>query len=236
MTSKKDHPYKICKVCKVVFVDSKHPNKFLCSKKCAGVYKRTIPFINCPTCGVLFRPQNSIVQHCSRECARYSFGKSKRDKIFTKFEKECEVCGKLFKTVPSSSQQFCCSFKCSGIRKRKTLPTKICTYCNKEFTPKKREIRTCSKSCSAKRRATLIKLQRKEIHKTLQPNRRIENRKILGNKCKKCGWDKEVGILELHHIDRNRYNNTIDNLQLLCPICHSLEHFKAKDGNYRFKK
>ena len=28
--------------------------------------------------------------------------------------------------------------------------------------------------------------------------------------------------MELHHIDGNRYNNELDNLQILCPNCHSL--------------
>lgn len=32
--------------------------------------------------------------------------------------------------------------------------------------------------------------------------------------------DKPI-TLEIHHIDGNRKNNSLDNLQILCPNCHS---------------
>lgn len=46
-------------------------------------------------------------------------------------------------------------------------------------------------------------------------------------KCSKCGWG-ETNIhtgnipLELEHIDGDFSNNNIDNLEILCPNCHSL--------------
>lgn len=43
--------------------------------------------------------------------------------------------------------------------------------------------------------------------------------------CEICGlnhWLNQKIPLELHHIDGNRYNNELDNLQILCPNCHSL--------------
>lgn len=46
-------------------------------------------------------------------------------------------------------------------------------------------------------------------------------------KCQKCGWGKENPVthkvpLHVHHIDGDCTNNKIENLQLLCPNCHSL--------------
>lgn len=46
-------------------------------------------------------------------------------------------------------------------------------------------------------------------------------------KCERCGWGQRnpySGLipLQLHHIDGNYKNNKIDNLQILCPNCHSL--------------
>ena len=46
-------------------------------------------------------------------------------------------------------------------------------------------------------------------------------------KCELCGWGKENPYshlipLEIHHKDGNYKNNTLDNLQVLCPNCHSL--------------
>lgn len=39
--------------------------------------------------------------------------------------------------------------------------------------------------------------------------------------CFKCGCVKK---LLTHHIDGNRYNNRLNNLQRLCKRCHQLEH------------
>lgn len=48
---------------------------------------------------------------------------------------------------------------------------------------------------------------------------------IKEDKCEMCGlseWMENKISLELHHIDGNRYNNSLNNLQILCPNCHSL--------------
>jgi hypothetical protein len=48
---------------------------------------------------------------------------------------------------------------------------------------------------------------------------------IKNNHCEMCGVSDWLGHkipLELHHIDGNRYNNNLDNLQILCPNCHSM--------------
>lgn len=49
--------------------------------------------------------------------------------------------------------------------------------------------------------------------------------KLLVNKCYKCGlgniWNNEILILQLDHIDGNRKNNSLENLRILCPNCHS---------------
>jgi len=51
--------------------------------------------------------------------------------------------------------------------------------------------------------------------------------KTYGEKCVKCGWN-EINLytkkipLELNHIDGDHTNNKPENLELLCPNCHSL--------------
>ena len=47
------------------------------------------------------------------------------------------------------------------------------------------------------------------------------------SKCQKCGWGEKNPItnkvpLQIHHIDGDCTNNKEENLQLLCPNCHSL--------------
>jgi len=47
-------------------------------------------------------------------------------------------------------------------------------------------------------------------------------------KCEKCGWAKRSDDgrlpLELDHINGDSTDNRMDNLQILCPNCHSLQH------------
>ncbi len=40
------------------------------------------------------------------------------------------------------------------------------------------------------------------------------------HKCSVCGWDEDVDVLEVHHINEDRSDNSLDNLIILCPICH----------------
>lgn len=50
---------------------------------------------------------------------------------------------------------------------------------------------------------------------------------IKENKCECCGlseWQNKPIPLELHHIDRNHFNNHIENLQILCSNCHMQIH------------
>lgn len=56
-------------------------------------------------------------------------------------------------------------------------------------------------------------------------------------KCEKCGWGEvnpSTGKipLQIHHIDGNSENNVEENLQVLCPNCHSLtENFGSRNNN-----
>lgn len=63
------------------------------------------------------------------------------------------------------------------------------------------------------------------------------------NKCFKCGW-KEINQytnkipLTINHIDGNPLNHKEENLELLCPNCHSLTEFygsrgKGRKGRYK---
>jgi HNH endonuclease len=56
--------------------------------------------------------------------------------------------------------------------------------------------------------------------------------------CCKCGWNLKhptsgISPLEIDHIDGDADNNREENLQLLCPNCHSLtENFKNFNKGY----
>jgi RNA polymerase subunit RPABC4/transcription elongation factor Spt4 len=46
-----------------------------------------------------------------------------------------------------------------------------------------------------------------------------------GNECEECGiseWNGKSIVFELEHKDGNHHNNERDNLEALCPNCHSI--------------
>jgi len=46
--------------------------------------------------------------------------------------------------------------------------------------------------------------------------------------CRKCGYNRKLILLEVHHIDEDRNNNGEDNLITLCKFCHILSPFKGE--------
>ncbi len=68
-----------------------------------------------------------------------------------------------------------------------------------------------------------------------RPHDKVKHYKILkkrlssqrGELCERCGYNR-YDILQVHHRDRNRDNNDLENLELICPNCHAEEHFLNK--------
>lgn len=62
---------------------------------------------------------------------------------------------------------------------------------------------------------------------------RLLKENLKENKCEICGineWNGKPISLQLHHINGNSQDNRIDNIQLLCPNCHSqTENFGGKN-------
>lgn len=60
---------------------------------------------------------------------------------------------------------------------------------------------------------------------------------IKENCCEICGCSIWQGVklpLELHHKNNNHYDNSLENLQILCPNCHSIQEGNSGSniGNY----
>ena len=60
---------------------------------------------------------------------------------------------------------------------------------------------------------------------------------IKDHKCENCElieWMGKQIPLELHHVNGNRFDNRIENIQLLCPNCHALtDNYRGKNMSAR---
>jgi hypothetical protein len=120
-----------------------------------------------------------------------------------------------------------CGLDCYGISNRKESP---CAACGKPILASLNK-KTCSRSCSNKYREG-IKYKIGRPHDKAQAAHLLKLRLLesRGKKCERCGYDK-VEILQIHHKDRDRDHNDLNNLELICPNCHYEEHYsKNKDS------
>lgn len=108
---------------------------------------------------------------------------------------------------------------------------KHCLNCGKEM-PNSSQNKFCSQNCFQEYRfmeqVSNWKSNPEKYEKEDLPSfiRRYMFEKS-GNKCEQCGWgtvNEYTGTipLEIHHIDGDCTNNKEENLQVLCPNCHSL--------------
>jgi|688.fasta_scaffold36656_1 hypothetical protein len=106
--------------------------------------------------------------------------------------------------------------------------TKNCVSCGTVMENVRSDKKYCCHTCSSNHRRKIKFDQIESGDGTLYVrNYRNYLIHIRGNKCEDCGWDKINSVtgncpIELEHIDGNSENNSIDNLKLLCPNCHSL--------------
>ena len=114
---------------------------------------------------------------------------------------------------------------------RKKLKRKKCLHCNNEWSRPEKQY--CNNQCQALHKRYILIDQWKKGLLVGHTGCRVKNfiRFYLYEKhndsCCKCGWNKKHPVtdsvpLEVHHIDGNAFNNSENNLELLCPNCHSL--------------
>lgn len=118
-----------------------------------------------------------------------------------------------------------------------------CLYCGKE---NKVVVSQANKYCNNTCQAEYQSIKKYEAWKrgegTIGKSCLKTNlKKEFGDNCKVCGLDSWMGKpinLEVDHIDGDPYNNTPENLRLICPNCHSQTHsFKGRNkGNGRGSK
>lgn len=74
-------------------------------------------------------------------------------------------------------------------------------------------------------------LQKGIIYSSDSLRKRLIKSELKKNECELCHISGEEIPLELHHINGDHYDNRIENLQILCPNCHSkTPNFRNRNG------
>lgn len=172
---------------------------------------------NCLHCNKIFSVANhrkDSAKYCSRKCTALG--------TQIKYTTDCTICGISFEIIASrATKAKYCSRTCyyKGQTKKGTIKG-TCIRCGKEYLT--------SPSKAVKRKFCSVNCNTKSTYSEWKPSfgsvrNYMKNRDMI-LKCQRCDYSEYPQILGVHHKDRNRKNNSLDNLEVLCPNCHSLEH------------
>ena len=119
-------------------------------------------------------------------------------------------------------------------RKPKETPEKHCAYCGEKLERKRfggnrledfsafTRRKYCNQECMGNG-FLRIGHTTQNIDDAHSTSRHINKRILKSNRCAECGTDKD---LQVHHIDGDYNNNTVENLIVLCRSCHMKRHRK----------
>lgn len=195
----------------------------------------------CPTCGDEFEtPDYRELKHCSRQCWLNSYGE-------TKTTTDCPWCGTEFTYYKSWPRKYC-SNKCKGHANignidlwEPTAYTTECEWCGNEYatTPAATRGRFCSRKCWGHWLAEHGPTGSDHPNwrggygdyygaSWRKAKRAVRERDKV---CQECGVssDEYGRTLDVNHIvpfrefgrERHEEANALDNLELLCPPCHT---------------
>jgi hypothetical protein len=161
----------------------------------------------------------------------------------------CLNCGGEFIGMINDSRKFCCR-SCSAKYNNRKYPKRVsnfvklkkCLNCGNDLNSNQNKF--CSVECSNTYKQNLI-FNNIESGNTTYSSDTYKKYLIFkcGDKCMKCGWheiNQTTGLvpIQLEHKDGNSDNNSLNNLELLCPNCHSLTptYGALNKGNGRTKR
>lgn len=164
-------------------------------------------------------------------------------------DKECLNCHTTFAApLPEHKRgnaKFC-SLKCSSTHRGRLQTENLalnceCTFCHKQFhrsafklTTSKSGLQFCSRICKDK--AQRIESGFTQIQPDHYGTSNFVYREVAfrhhPHKCNRCDYHQYIDVLIVHHKNRNRSDNNYENLEILCPTCHEVEHFLSKDGKW----
>ena len=161
--------------------------------------------------------------------------------VMTTIEKLCPICNTTFQASLTEhnrgNARVCsrlCAHRSASLRNIKHKePNVKCSYCNKLFyisDSKRKNSKSGLHFCCKKHKDLAQRVENGffELHPTHYGSGRTGYRAkafyTYGEKCQLCGYDRHPGILQVHHKDKDRNNNQIENLLVCCPNCHAEQH------------
>ena len=218
------------------------------SKVCKDGKKRKWILIKCNHCEKEVWKEKRFVKNnnfafCSKQCQGNFFDK--------KITVKCSYCGKEIKKKIAHSKgnktnHFFCNRICKDLaNKEMNIFRKIklleCEKCGCLIEVDHRTSSIVCEECKPKTK----KIFRSNYWEVIKGNEKCRSfqslkffllkEELKQNICEKCQtneWMGETIICQLHHKDGNRDNNKINNLEMLCPNCHTLtENWGSKKRN-----
>lgn len=175
---------------------------------------------------VLNGNQSSTLRNCF--CSK----KCKDDYRKIRQPHQCKHCETPIERTPSdTSESMFCSHSCFA-KHNNTLRRiiKPCLNCSTPYYSKRGKKGVyCSSKCNHEHKKKLLteKIECGEYHSLNNGKLRRYLIEKHGEKCMLCGWNsinpKTLRCpIQVDHKDGNAENNKVENLQLICPNCHSL--------------
>lgn len=193
----------------------------------------------CATCHRLFTSYKVTQETCSKQCAGRL--KSLRNSV----ECICQACGTTFRittwdaTVDGRGNY--CSRQCSGAGRRSSI--------DRESVLASWEQGKSARQIAASIGVSPMTLRRWLIAEGIYETRHARGAalpfwnggtqtyreiafKRWGKRCQHCGYDRYESVIQVHHLDRDRENNSPENVVPLCPTCHAEAHYLTQAGLY----
>lgn len=180
----------------------------------------------------------SPIEEVCIECNPYECGEgvirsdSWDGKMRTLYKRVCNQCeDDYYVPIAELKKTKYCNKKCRALGSRKRIKVK-CHTCKKDIE------KTASKLKNSRSGLSFCNRKCKELAqsidggvKEIQPHHYDDGHSVYrrrafkkyGKFCAKCGYHEYEQMLDVDHIDSDRTNNKIENLQVLCVWCHALK-------------
>jgi Zn finger protein HypA/HybF involved in hydrogenase expression len=144
--------------------------------------------------------------------------------------KICPKCGESFQVPKTGNTKTWCSLSCANSRDRpKDVREKISrgmmdTWNKTTVEGKSKKLEALKRGAATQKKKALDRILTTNTENLGHGSRKKKVLLEQDHKCNKCGISDWLGnpiTFELEHKDGNKNNNVRENLEILCPNCHS---------------